>query len=339
MEPLVSVIVPVYNVFPYLREALDSVIGQTYKKLEIIIVDDGSSDGSGESCDEYSRDPRVQVIHQENKGLSGARNTGLDRATGEYVAFLDSDDAFHPEMIQRLLEIVYKYGADLVACSFSVYETEGCLKEAKQKHKTEFEEEKIYTDREAIIGQMEGAFDEASWNKIYKRSLWDHLRFPEGYVYEDMRVMPLVYEQCERIVVSPLNLVYHRVRKRSITKTHTERNMLDLLEAYRVLQHYTNQAQPPFPMPSKQIMKEKMLSVLAFRWVEWKRQETALDIVLELKEDIIQFAGEKPIFNHMKRKVIWCLFRHCPRMLLPIRDSFHWVRDTSYRIIGKTYGA
>ena len=127
MEPLVSVIIPVYNVLPYIREALDSVLHQTWQRLEIFIVDDGSDDGSEAVCDEYRRDDRVIVIHQENRGLSGARNTGLDRMTGEYVAFLDSDDAFHPEMIQRMLEAVRRTGAELAVCGYEIRRSEGRL--------------------------------------------------------------------------------------------------------------------------------------------------------------------------------------------------------------------
>ena len=129
MGPLVSVIVPVYNVLPYLREALDSVINQTYKNLEILIVDDGSTDGSGEVCDEYLSDPRVIVIHQENKGLSGARNTGLDRMTGEYVAFIDSDDAFKPEMIERMLETITRNKAEMSICGYYACETNSHMTE------------------------------------------------------------------------------------------------------------------------------------------------------------------------------------------------------------------
>ena len=106
MEPLVSVIIPVYNVAPYLREALDSVIHQTYHSLQILIIDDGSTDGSASICDEYLSDPRVIVIHQDNRGLSNARNVGLDLMTGEYTAFLDSDDAYHPTFIENLVDII-----------------------------------------------------------------------------------------------------------------------------------------------------------------------------------------------------------------------------------------
>ena len=103
MDPLVSVIVPVYNVYPFLQEALDSVIGQTYTRLEILLVDDGSTDGSGEICEAYAgKDPRVRVIHQNNLGISAARNRALDTASGEILAFMDPDDSFDIRFIEEL---------------------------------------------------------------------------------------------------------------------------------------------------------------------------------------------------------------------------------------------
>ena len=111
---LVSVIVPVYNVSPYLREAIDSVINQTYKELEIIIVDDGSTDGSGAICEEYaSSDSRIKLIHQSNRGLSGARNTGLECATGDFVAFVDSDDSISPVFIETLVNALSSASASI----------------------------------------------------------------------------------------------------------------------------------------------------------------------------------------------------------------------------------
>ena len=331
MESLISVIIPVYNVLPYLREALDSVINQTYRNLEIIIVDDGSVDGSGELCDNYKTDPRVKVIHQKNKGLSGARNTGLDLMTGEYTSFLDPDDAFHPDMIRSLMELNTRYKTDLAACSFVAVETEDRLTDAKPRNRTGFSKEQVCTSREAIIGQMEGHFDEAAWNKLYARKLWNEIRFPEGYDYEDMRIMPLLYELSERISITPRELVYHRIRKESITRTRTVKNMRDLLTAYRVLWDYADQTQPPFPNASTRTMKEIMLRTLVFRWGEMKKQGMPSESVETIRKEIMDFAGEEPESKKIQTKAAWLLFRYCPCMLLPARHCFRKLK----RLCGK----
>ena len=120
-RPLLSVIVPVYRVETYLPKCLDSLVGQTYADLEIILVDDGSPDRSGAICDEYAaRDSRIVVIHQENRGASQARNAGLDRATGEFVAFVDSDDYLDFSMYENLMKAVVEYDADIVISDFFV---------------------------------------------------------------------------------------------------------------------------------------------------------------------------------------------------------------------------
>ncbi len=125
MQQLVSIIIPVYNVAPFLRESLDSAINQTYKNLEIILVDDGSTDESGIICDEYAKlDTRIKVIHQKNQGLSAARNTGLDIMKGSIVSFLDSDDAFYPDTIKTMVETMQNQNSDIVSCNYEVFETE-----------------------------------------------------------------------------------------------------------------------------------------------------------------------------------------------------------------------
>ena len=143
---------------------------------------------SGAICDEYLSDPRVSVIHQENRGLSGARNTGLDHATGEYIAFLDADDAFHPEMIAQ-------------------------LQDAKQRKVPGVKKEIILSARDTFIAMMKGNLNVAVWDKLYRRQLWENLRFPEGVVYEDLRTMPLLLTQCSRIAFIPQTLVYYRKRE------------------------------------------------------------------------------------------------------------------------------
>ena len=123
MSPLVSVIIPVFNVKMYLKEALDSVIHQSYSNLEILVIDDGSTDGSGALCDYYKQDPRVRIVHQDNKGLSAARNTGLDIMTGDYISFLDSDDAYHLNYIEEMLNCIVQENADIVVSRYGIYHT------------------------------------------------------------------------------------------------------------------------------------------------------------------------------------------------------------------------
>lgn len=118
VEPKISIIVPVYKVEPYLRKCLDSIVGQTYQNLQIILVDDGSPDNCGKICDEYAaRDRRIEVIHQANGGVSAARNAGLKLADGDYIGWVDSDDWIESGMYEYLLENALKYGADIAVCS------------------------------------------------------------------------------------------------------------------------------------------------------------------------------------------------------------------------------
>lgn len=126
MTPLISVIIPVYNVEQYLRRCLDSVVAQTYQNLEIICVDDGSVDHSGKICDQYAaRDARIKVIHQENQGLSAARNRGLDAAEGEYIAFVDSDDYILEDMYKKMLDKLLDYNVDLCVCQWQYEFSDG----------------------------------------------------------------------------------------------------------------------------------------------------------------------------------------------------------------------
>lgn len=125
-SPLISVIIPVYNVEKYLHRCLDSVIEQTYKNLEVILIDDGSTDHSGEICDDYAaKDVRIHVIHQENQGVSAARNKGLDTAKGEYIAFVDSDDYILPEMYAKMLECIIENNVDFCVCQWQYEYADG----------------------------------------------------------------------------------------------------------------------------------------------------------------------------------------------------------------------
>ena len=177
----VSVIVPVYNVENYVSRCVESLINQTYKNLEIILVDDESKDSSGLICDEYAKkDTRIKVIHQMNMGLSGARNSGLDAATGGYVFFVDSDDYIALDTIEKMHRHLLQCNADVVACGFAhVYD------DRPEKVVTS-PNPGMWSGRESVIQMMRtNNVCTVAWNKLYKRGLWESVRFPVGKVHED----------------------------------------------------------------------------------------------------------------------------------------------------------
>ena len=334
MGPLVSVIIPVYNVLPYLREALDSVINQTYHNLEIIIVDDGSTDGSSSVCDEYKRDTRVKVIHQENRGLSGARNTGMDLMTGEYVAFLDSDDAFYPDMVEKLVRSILQNNVDLAVCGYDIHETNGKLAGSKRIDLFVPKKETILTSREALTSLLEESLPISVWNKVYAARIWTDLRFPEGFVYEDLRVMPHAFEKCSHIAVIPQTLVHYRKRRGSISQTGTIQNLKDLTDALEVFRDYMINTQSALLHEKLHLYYEKKLRFLIFQWAEMRKQGLSNDALNELIKLIYRFANQLAQFQQTKTKAAWWLFCHYPSMLRPFQDCFGKLRSFSRKIRG-----
>lgn len=185
--PLISVIIPVYNVEKHLHRCLDSVIAQTYQNLEIICVDDGSVDESGKICDQYAvRDARIKVIHQENQGLSAARNRGLDAADGEYIAFVDSDDYILEDMYKKMLDMLLNYNVDLCVCQWQYEFSDG-----RQVVKKKNIDPTIYGRKTSLEfarflyrSNYENGVVVAAWNKLYRRALLDTIHF-EGRIHED----------------------------------------------------------------------------------------------------------------------------------------------------------
>ena len=237
-EPLVSVIVPVYNVAAYLREGLGSLLGQTYRNLEIIAVDDGSDDGSPAICAEFARnDARVRVIRQENAGLSAARNTGLQAMHGAYTAFLDPDDAFRPDMIETLLRALRSSEAQIAACDYDICRTDGALTAAKRKKPVRWKAG-VFPSREALVQLFSGGMGLSVWSKLYDSSLFADCRFAVGRNYEDGLITPTLFERAERIVSAGRSLVLHRKRPQSITTTASAKNMLDWFYAREQLERF-----------------------------------------------------------------------------------------------------
>ena len=227
---LVSIIVPVYNVENFLDVCIKSIIRQTNKNIEIILVDDGSTDNSGVICDKWADiDERIKVIHKKNGGLSDARNEGLRVAKGEYIVFVDSDDFINENLVRYCLEIIKKEDADIVTFEYQMVE-ENC---------NTWVEEEENGSVESITGQgllceilknKEGYV--VAWNKFYKRNIWNELRFPFEKIHEDEFVIADVMLAAKKVVVSNQKLYYYRQRKGSIMSSRTIQAYYDGLEAH-----------------------------------------------------------------------------------------------------------
>ena len=234
---LVSVIIPVYNVKRYLRQSIDSVLAQTYHHIEIVVVDDGSTDGSGEICDEFKQDPRVKVYHKENGGISSARNFGLERATGSYIAFLDSDDWMEPNAIQRFAAVAEQCNADIVISRFYEEYVDGPhpVSAASMGDQTVILEGKAILQNYICRKNMGNYV----WNKIYRAELFNGIRFPEGMCFEDMAVMYKLMEKAQKAVCIPDYLHHYLQRKGSIVNSPSARKLTDYwivnLEKYDAL--------------------------------------------------------------------------------------------------------
>jgi glycosyltransferase involved in cell wall biosynthesis len=210
-KPLISIIVPVYNTLPYLETCVHSICAQTYSRIEIILVDDGSTDGSSALCDELAqRDMRIQVIHQPNAGQSAARNRGLIVATGECIGFVDSDDYIDKEMYQTLWDIMAAHDCDISACSFYVERM------GRTVPRQDSGDVRIYTPKEAVVALIQGKeFFSYAWNKLYKRTVFGSILFPEGRIFEDLAIAYRICYRARKIVSQDKPLYHYCIHKGS----------------------------------------------------------------------------------------------------------------------------
>ena len=228
MDEKISVIVPVYNVEQYLERCVDSIINQTYKNLEIILVNDGSTDNSGQLCDELARkDDRIRVIHKKNGGLSDARNVGIDEAEAELVGFIDSDDYIDEDMYEVLINNLKAANADLSMCGH--YDVYNNVPESQVSDKKTWE----LSPQEAIKMVMEAKIlSVTAVNKLYKKSLFSELKFEIGKIAEDAFIMIKLLDKCNKIVATNEKKYYYVHRENSITTQKFSLKFLNVIEAY-----------------------------------------------------------------------------------------------------------
>ena len=215
-NPLISVIVPIYNVEKYVRKCLDSLKNQTMKEIEIICIDDGSTDGSGEIADEYKNDewPIFRIIHTENRGLSAARNRGIAEAKADWIMFVDSDDWVDSRFCEIPYMVAVENDCDLVI--FNFWYVKKNKKKGKELPVGVMDEFSIYDHEET-----------GAWDKLYNRYLFADIRYPEGRVYEDIATTHRLIHKAQKVFLLDDCLYYHFRRKVSITQTHTVANKRD----------------------------------------------------------------------------------------------------------------
>ena len=222
MTPRISVIVPIYNTERFLPRCLESLANQTLREIEILLVDDGSADRSGEICADYvSRDARFRLIRQENRGLSAARNRALDEAAGDYVMFVDSDDWVEPDYCEAPWRLAEAQRADLVMFLYrSMRENGRPIPSAREMPEGP-------VDRKTALDLLFGVCGSTVWNKLYRRELFDGLRFPPDRFYEDVGTTYRLVLQAERIWSLNRSLYHYRQRSGSIVTRRSGRVMRD----------------------------------------------------------------------------------------------------------------
>lgn len=229
MEDLISIVVPIYNVENYLKKCVETIIGQTYKNLEIILVDDGSTDNSGKICDEMKEiDNRIRVIHKENGGLSDARNVGLDEAHGKYISFIDSDDYIDSNFIETLYKMCIENNAEIAQCNFRKVGYDFKDKE-DEKIETIVKNGKqmiydIYSGKHMIYI--------VAWNKLYKTEIFGDIRYPKGKINEDEATTYKLFYKANKVAVTNKKLYNDVYRKNSIMNSKYNIKRLDAIWAF-----------------------------------------------------------------------------------------------------------
>ena len=238
---LISVIVPIYNVELYLEKCIVSIINQTYKNLEIILVNDGSPDNCPQICEEYAKkDSRIKVIHKKNGGLSDARNYGIDIANGKYLCFIDSDDYIADQMIEKLYQNLKKNKSDISICNFYETYSNDYLKFYP------FPEKKLKISGNAKFYNIYNKYflsTIAAWGKLYKKEIFNNIKYPLGKIHEDEAIITEVLKNAKVISYFDEPLYYYVQREKSITKIF-DLKRLDIIEVHEKRLEFFNRIEP-----------------------------------------------------------------------------------------------
>ncbi|MBS6862952.1 glycosyltransferase [Veillonella sp.] len=285
MQPLLSIIVPIYNVEQYLDRCIQSILNQTYQNLEIILVDDGATDCSGAIADSYAaKDKRIKVFHKENGGLSDARNYGLEHVTGDYILFIDSDDFIVNIMCERLITVASSNNADIVSCNYYIYRGDDDISIYTMSVQ---DDKRTFTGMDMLRYYLlkTEPFDlNVVWNKIFKLDLFngvEPVRFPKGRVQEDNFTIFRLFLNANSIVTVNEPLYYYVQRAGSIMANFTRRFMIDTIESHMYMSDYL--------MNHCSSVKNELQLYLLNSYVELSRRVCANKCKKECNDLLIQY--------------------------------------------------
>ena len=316
-RPHVTVIVPVYNVEKYLKKCVDSILCQTLSDIEIILVDDGSTDDSGKICDAYSKkDDRIKVYHKENGGLSSARNYGIEKAKGKYLGFIDSDDYIDPDMYELLMDNLIKFDADMSLCGlFDIYEGTPPKVYAEDRTFEATPEETIKIVLEAEITSVTAV------NKLYKRELFKEVRYPEGKISEDAFVIIDLLMRCRKTAITTKQKYYYIHRSGSITTLRFSPQSLHVLEAYKKNYELVEKNYPALIPVAKMRLCWAHFNVLDRLVFDTSKQFTDIekDVIRYIKNNYFFIMGNKHFTISRKLSATVLMFskkiyRNCVRL-------------------------
>lgn len=338
MDDKITVVVPVYNVENYLRKCLDSIIAQTYKNIEIIVVNDGSTDTSGEICKEFAEiDHRIIYIEQENAGLSAARNTGLENMSGDYVTFVDSDDWIELDYVETLYKKITQYQADIaVGNYYSFNESEGMfyfhiLGDSYY--------EKVYDN----ISIFENLYESqemknfaliSAWGKLYKARLFEQLRFDVGKLGEDGYLNQKIYLLAEKIVYIHKGIYSYRIRNNSLSRTWTEKWMHALVDA--MSERITLLASLGYPLEKHLAIYRQMLEGSLFNGKGSDLEETPTYKEFEAKKHLL-VQLEKTKKTQKKAIVLAANYAYVDQVLTTIKSICYHNRSLRFYLINSDF--
>ncbi len=315
---LISVIVPIYKVEPYLDRCVQSIVEQTFKNLEIILVDDGSPDACPAMCDAWAeKDSRIKVIHKENGGLSDARNAGLAVATGEYIGFIDSDDYIAPEFLTELYDAMAQTGADIAECATAYVDEDGNI--LRQRNVAPVAQmDKLEALRRLVL---EDGIYQTVWNKLYRRAVINGILFEKGKYHEDDFWTYQVFDRMEKLAVVDRPMYYYLQRAGSIIGAGYTVKRLDGLEA-RILRMEYLQKYPELACLTRQnlVMDCMWHYQSAKTHLAGQEQETALTKVRETMKNCPAVPLHR-LSGKMTHRLWYLLFRTMPELTTWVRNK------------------